>query len=71
MYRGFSWQSEWHTKEILDKLNSNETTTLKGYYVQAGYFFHNTFEWWPKHLEMAGRHAAYRPDNSIRQKFTR
>jgi phosphate-selective porin OprO/OprP len=67
MYRGFSWQSEWHTKEIIDKLNDNKTTTLKGYYVQAGYFFHNAFEWWPQHLEMAGRHAAYRPDNSIRQ----
>ncbi|TPG41615.1 OprO/OprP family phosphate-selective porin [Flavobacterium pectinovorum] len=67
MYRGFSWQSEWHTKEITDKLNDDKTTTLKGYYVQAGYFFHNAFEWWPQHLEMAGRHAAYRPDNSIRQ----
>ena len=67
MYRGFSWQSEWHTKEIIDKLNNDNTTTLKGYYVQAGYFFHNVFDWWPKHLEMAGRHAAYRPDNSIRQ----
>lgn len=67
MYRGFSWQSEWHTKQITDKLNNDDTTTLKGYYVQAGYFFHNTFNWWPKHLEMAGRHAAYRPDNDIRQ----
>ncbi|MCP2027272.1 phosphate-selective porin [Flavobacterium sp. HSC-32F16] len=67
MYRGFSWQSEWHTKQIIDKLNNDSTTTLKGYYVQAGYFFHNTFNWWPKHLEMAGRHAAYRPDNDIRQ----
>ena len=24
-------------------------------------------DWWPKHLEMAGRHATYRPDNSIRK----
>lgn len=67
MYRGFSWQSEMHTKKIIDKLNNDDETTLKGYYIQAGYFFHNAFNWWPKHLEMAGRHAAYRPDNSIRQ----
>lgn len=67
MYRGFSWQSEMHTKKIIYKLNNDDETTLKGYYVQAGYFFHNAFNWWPKHLEMAGRHAAYRPDNSIRQ----
>lgn len=66
MYRGFSWQSEWHTKDIIDKLNDDKKTTLKGYYVQAGYFFHNAFEWWPQHLEMAGRHATYRPDNSLR-----
>ena len=67
MFRGFSWQSEWHTKEIIDKYNNDEMTVMKGYYVQAGYFLHNVFEWWPKKLEMAGRHAAYRPDNSIRQ----
>ncbi|WP_264536748.1 OprO/OprP family phosphate-selective porin [Flavobacterium sp. N1736] len=66
MYRGFSWQSEWHTKEIIDKLDNNETTIMKGYYAQAGYFFHNVFAWWPKKLEMAGRYATYRPDNAIR-----
>ena len=66
MYRGFSWQSEWHTKEIIDKLNNDDTTTLKGYYIQAGYFFHNVFNWWPKSLEMAARHAEYRPDNSLK-----
>lgn len=67
MYRGFSWQSEWHTKEIIDKNNNNGMTVMKGYYVQAGYFFHDLFEWWPKKMEMAARHAAYRPDNSIRE----
>ncbi|TDP01639.1 OprO/OprP family phosphate-selective porin [Flavobacterium sp. 245] len=67
MYRGFSWQSELHTKKIIDKLNFDDTTTLRGYYVQAGYFFSNAFEWWPKKLEMAARHAGYRPDNSIKQ----
>ncbi|WP_291140879.1 porin [Flavobacterium sp. UBA7680] len=45
MYQGFSWQSEMHTKKIIDKLNNDDETTLKGYYVQAGYFFHNAFNW--------------------------
>jgi phosphate-selective porin len=67
MYRGFSWQSELHTKEIINKYNNNNMTVMKGYYVQAGYFFHNTFNWWPKHLEMAARHATYRPDYSVRE----
>ncbi|KAF2516537.1 OprO/OprP family phosphate-selective porin [Flavobacterium foetidum] len=67
MYRGFSWQSEWHNKEIIDKYNSDYMTVMKGYYVQAGYFFHTIFQWWPKHLEMAARHASYRPDYSIRE----
>ncbi|WP_426485994.1 OprO/OprP family phosphate-selective porin [Flavobacterium sp. 2] len=67
MYRGFSWQSELHTKDIIDKLNFDKTTTLRGYYIQAGYFFSNVFGWWPKKLEMAARHAGYRPDDSIKQ----
>ncbi|KAF2512735.1 porin [Flavobacterium zhairuonense] len=67
MYRGFSWQSELHTKDIIDKLNFDKTTTLRGYYVQAGYFFSNVFEWWPKKLEMAARHSGYRPDDSIKE----
>jgi phosphate-selective porin OprO/OprP len=62
MYRGFSWQSELHRKEIIDKLNNNETDILHGYYLQAGYFFHQLFEWWPKPLEFAMRNAAYRPN---------
>lgn len=66
MYRGFSWQSEWHNKDIIDKQNNDATTTMKGYYVQAGYFLHNAVSWWPEHLEMAGRHSTYHPDNSIR-----
>ncbi|MWB95346.1 porin [Flavobacterium sp. GA093] len=66
MFQGFSWQSEWHTKDIIDKLDNDKTTTMKGYYVQAGYFFHNAFNWWPENLEMAGRHATYRPDNNFR-----
>ncbi len=65
MYKGFSWQSEVHRKEIIDKLNDDETTLLSGYYVQSGYFFHQLISWWPAPLELAVRHASYRPDVSF------
>jgi phosphate-selective porin OprO/OprP len=67
MYRGFSWQSEWHTKEIIDKLNNNESDVLRGYYIQAGYFFHEIFTWWPAPLEVAMRNARYRPNKEAEQ----
>ncbi len=50
MYKGFSWQSEWHHKYIIDKINNNQETTLKGYYLQAGYFFNRIADWFPKNL---------------------
>lgn len=62
MNKGFSWQSETHWKEIIDKLNNDKTDILFGYYVQAGYFFHQAIEWWPKPLEFAVRHASYLPN---------
>jgi len=65
MYKGFSWQSETHWKDIIDKLNEDETTLLLGYYVQAGYFFHQLISRWPAPLELAVRHASYRPDVSL------
>ncbi|HEX5025008.1 MAG TPA: porin [Agriterribacter sp.] len=61
-YRGFSWQSEWHRKYIVDKLDGDKTTQLHGYYAQAGYFFNGLLNWWPKPLETAVRHAEYIPD---------
>lgn len=66
MYRGLSWQSEYHHKNIIDKVNNNQLTQLRGYYVQAGYFFHTIWNWVPEHLEVAGRHAEYRPDQNFR-----
>lgn len=62
MYKGFSWQSELHWKEIIDKLNNNETDVLQGYYIQAGYFVHEAINWWPKPLELAARNAGYNPN---------
>ena len=61
-YKGFSWQSEWHWKEIIDKMDNDQTDVLRGYYVQAGYFFHESFDWWPKPLELAARNASYEPN---------
>ncbi len=60
-YRGFSWQSELHTKRIDDRLNASKTT-LTGSYYQAGYFFANAFDFVPKTLEIAARYARYRPN---------
>lgn len=61
-YKGFSWQSEFHWKEIINKLENDQTDALHGYYVEAGYFFHQVFEWWPAPLEIAVRNAGYRPN---------
>lgn len=61
-YGGFSWQSELHRKEIIDKLNNDNTTKLRGFYVQGGYLLHQSLHWWPAPLEFAVRHARYQPD---------
>lgn len=66
VFRGFSWQSEWHRKMIIDKNNNDASTLLQGYYVQGGYFVRQSLAWWPKPLEVALRHAAFRPDNKIK-----
>ncbi|MEJ1238104.1 porin [Chryseolinea sp. T2] len=64
-YRGLSWQSELHWKQVIDKLNSDQTTLLHGFYVQAGYMVHQSVHWWPKPLEFAVRHATYRPKVNV------
>lgn len=60
-YRGFSWQQEFHWKEINDRVNES-VTTLTGNYMQFGYFFHYALERIPEQLELALRHAFYKPD---------
>ncbi|WP_417592998.1 OprO/OprP family phosphate-selective porin [Owenweeksia hongkongensis] len=62
VYKGFSWQSELHQKEITDRLSNASPEILHGYYGQAGYFFNQLIGWWPKPLELAARHAGYFPD---------
>jgi len=64
-YRGFSWQSELHWKDIIDKLDNDAATQLRGFYVQGGYFFNQVLPWWPEPLEFAVRHASFRPDVAL------
>jgi len=64
MFKGLSWQQEFHWKEINDKVNT-ETTILIGNYVQLGYFFHYLWNSFPKPLEVAFRFAVYNPDINI------
>lgn len=61
MKKGFSWQQEFHWKQIHDLIHQ-ETSTLIGNYVQAGYFFHNLWEWVPQPLELAARYTWYQQD---------
>ncbi|WP_282122416.1 OprO/OprP family phosphate-selective porin [Algibacter mikhailovii] len=63
-YKGFSWQSELHSKEIIDHVNL-KTTQLNGSYFQTGYFFSNIIPVIPKPLEVAGRFASYNPNADI------
>jgi phosphate-selective porin len=63
-YRGFSWQSELHTKQIDDRVNVAKTT-LTGSYYQAGYFLTNALDFVPKALELTARYSRYRPDIDV------
>ncbi|MDN3204797.1 porin [Algoriphagus sediminis] len=64
--RGFSWSSEFHRKHIIDNLSTG-TTTLGGYYIQAGLFPFTISNFFPKKLEIASRFARYRPDLNIEE----
>jgi phosphate-selective porin len=60
-YRGFSWQQEFHYKQIMD--NKNMTTTeMVGNLIQAGYFAGNLFSFIPKKIEIYARYAFYFPN---------
>ncbi|MGD8374847.1 MAG: porin [Acidobacteriota bacterium] len=56
-YRGLSIQAEYHKKRIDDEFN-RQTSELRGFYAQAGYFFHEAFPAFPRPLEIALRIAA-------------
>ena len=70
LFAGLSAQAEYHEKEIDDRLNELPTTKLSGYYIQAGYFFHQWIPQWPKDVELAGRFAKYEPDSPIDKEQT-
>jgi phosphate-selective porin len=61
LWRGFSWAQEFHVKEIRDRSNDS-TTTLQGFYAQAGYFPESLLSWMPAPLEIAARYGRYSPD---------
>jgi phosphate-selective porin OprO and OprP len=67
-YKGFSLDHEYHVKEVNDKIE-NHKSELKGYYVQAGYFFHQAMDWVPEPLEIAFRYADYTPNTEIPSAF--
>jgi hypothetical protein len=54
--RGLSIQSEYHRKNIIDRVNDTDTD-LEGFYGQVGYFFNELFEKFPRPLELAVRYA--------------
>lgn len=62
-YKGLNAQAEYHEKEIVDLANDNTQSTLRGYYVQAGYFLSESIEGWPEPLEIAARYGTYSSNN--------
>jgi len=59
--RGFSWQQEFHYKQIIDNKNIIEIE-MAGNLIQAGYFFHHLWDPIPKNIELYARQAFYFPD---------
>lgn len=60
-YRGFSWQQEFHWKEIVDSV-ANSQQRITGGYAQAGMFFSELWKFVPVPLEFALRYAQVDPD---------
>jgi hypothetical protein len=61
---GFSWQQEWHWKQINDTKN-NTTQTAAGYYIQLSTFPVTYIRGFPEKLELAGRYANYIPETTV------
>jgi len=73
-YKGFSWQQEYHNKDIDDNIDPTQSGDIKGGYMQAGYFFHNIMPAFPKQLELATRYARVEQEaagvDSKREEYT-
>jgi phosphate-selective porin len=63
-YAGFSWQQEFHYKNV-DDTQRHVTTSIQGGYLQSGYFPHGHFDWFPPPLEFAFRYATVDPDTDV------
>ena len=63
-YKGFSWQQEFHFKNIEDKIEYEETLLI-GNYVQLGYFLHHSISKIPEPLEIFIRQSFYDPNFDI------
>jgi hypothetical protein len=62
-YRGFSFQHEYHWKRVRDHETAIDTS-LRGSYVQAGFFVYRPERGKPRGLEAAARWAFVDPDTS-------
>lgn len=63
-YKGFSWQQEFHFKNIEDKIYDQETLLI-GNYVQLGYFLHHCFSAIPEPLEVYIRQSFFDADYDV------
>jgi len=61
MYRGFSVQAEYHWKQIDDRVN-RISSEMTGLYLDTGYFFAESIDWFPEPLEIMARVARVEPD---------
>lgn len=69
MYKGLSIQSEFHWKNIDDRIN-RQSTDLNGFYFDTGYFFSEMIDGFPEPLELAVRYAQVDPDDSVAEPET-
>ena len=67
-YRGFSFQQEYHRKDIEDRVLDTDSE-LTGFYAQTGYFFNNLIPSWPSQLELAARYAYVEEPNAVDRSF--
>lgn len=63
-YRYFSWHSEFHRKNILDR-ETDRLTRLQGWFVQGGFLLNSEKAVEGPKLELAGRYALFQPNMEL------
>lgn len=63
-YRYFSWHSEFHRKNILDR-ETDRLTRLQGWFVQGGFLLNPEKAVEGPKLELAGRYALFQPNMEL------